>query len=359
VPPPPPDVLDQQKPSPMQSAVRVVLSLLLLYLIFGVLIPSFADYDQVWDAITSLTVGEVVLLSALTVVVELGKAGPYAILLDGIGAGKAFVTQESAAVVSNTVPGPSGTATKYVTYRRFGVGNEDFGRAVAVNSAWSNVVPLVLPAVAVVMLATQESVPGKVWLLVLAALALSLVAIWLVVRIVRSETFAYRLGERVGRVYNWARGVAHRPPAGDMAQAVVDFRGQVQDDAHRHWAGLTGVVVMKEVATATVLLVSLRSLGATRGELSAVAVLAVYTVVRLLTLVEITPGNIGIAETLYISALMWAGGDAVDEDVVVAAVFTFRMFTYLGPILVGGACWFWLSRYFRSHDRTPVPEPSP
>jgi uncharacterized membrane protein YbhN (UPF0104 family) len=62
--------------------------------------------------------------------------------------------------------------------------------------------------------------------------------------------------------------------------------------------------------------------------------------------VEITPGNVGITEALYIGALNWAAGGR-QADAIVAAVFVFRMFTYLGPILVGGLCTALLSRRFR------------
>ncbi|MGH8868157.1 MAG: lysylphosphatidylglycerol synthase transmembrane domain-containing protein [Actinomycetes bacterium] len=349
-----PDILQTQKPSPIHSAVRVALSALLIALIFGFLIPSFADYSKVWDTITSLTVAELTLLTGLTLLVELGKAGPYAVQLDGIGLGKAFLVQESAAVVSNLVPGPSGTAAKYVAYRKFGVSNEAFGRAVVVNAAWSNVIPLVLPAVAITLLAVQTTIPGDVLLLAVGGLVASALLILLTVKIMRSEDFAYRFGERLGRILNWARGVVRRPPAESVGQAVVGFRLQVLDDVRAHWLGLTGFVLMKECATALVLLTSLRALDEGRASITVIEVFAVYAVVRLLTLVEITPGNVGLAETLYISALMYAT-DGADENVIVAAVFVFRMFTYLGPIVAGGVCWLALTRYFRGHDRSPVP----
>jgi uncharacterized membrane protein YbhN (UPF0104 family) len=110
--------------------------------------------------------------------------------------------------------------------------------------------------------------------------------------------------------------------------------------------GLVGLFVLREVATYLILLVSLRGLGVEAQVLTAIEVFAVYTVVRLATLVEITPGNVGITEALYISALNWAAGGR-DADAIVAAVFVFRMFTYLGPILIGGVCMALLSRRFR------------
>ena len=40
-------------------------------------------------------------------------------------------------------------------------------------------------------------------------------------------------------------------------------------------------------------------------------------------------------------------GFSSEPAIIVAAVFVFRMFTYLGPILIGGVCMALLSRRFR------------
>ena len=341
-----PPILQTRTSSPLQRLVRVVLTLLVVGLIFGVLIPSFASYAEIWDALTSLKPRALLLLTALTLLVETCKAGAYAVLVPRLGLGRAFLAQESAAVVSNTVPGPSGTAARYVTYRKYGVSDEDFGRSYVVNSAWSNAVPLVLPSFAVGLLALEDSVPGKVVALALVGLAVSAAGVVLAVLVMRSETFAYGFGERLGRLLNWARGLVRKPPEEEVGQAVVRFRFDTLESVHGHWRGLTGIVVLRQVAAYAVLLTSLRALGAGRVDLTAIEVFAVYTLVTLATLVEITPGNVGITETLYISALLWASGGA-DESAVVAAVFVFRLFTYVGPILLGGVCWIVLARAFR------------
>jgi putative heme transporter len=355
VPPTPPDsggddplppMLEPEKVSPSQRIIRGVLTLLLLYLIFGLLIPSFASYQDVWDALTSLDLATVLLLTGLTLVVEGCKAGAYALMIVPLRFVDAFLAQESAAVISNTVPGPSGTAARYVTYRKLGISTEDFATSYVVNSSVSNVLPLVLPTIGLALLSTQSDVPGSVWTLALVGLAVSLVLLVLAVLVVRSEEFARGLGARVGRFVNWLRGVVHRPPGRDLGDTVVEWRSEVVDVFRHRALGLVGLFGLRELATYLVLLVSLRGLGVGPEVLTAVEVFAVYTVVRLATLVEITPGNVGITEALYISALDWAAGGQ-ESDAIVAAVFVFRMFTYLGPILVGGLCTLILSRRLR------------
>jgi uncharacterized protein (TIRG00374 family) len=194
--------------------------------------------------------------------------------------------------------------------------------------------------------------------LALIGLVVSAVGIVLAVMVMRSERFAYRLGERFGRVLNWARGLVRRPPGEQVGQAVVRFRFDVLDTVRAHWAGLSALVLLREISTYLVLLTSLRALGAQRVDLTAIEVFAVYTVVRLATLVEITPGNVGISEALYISALTWAA-DGQDADTIVAAVFVFRMFTYLGPILLGGICSGVLARMFRGQEAAAGSQATP
>jgi putative heme transporter len=348
-----PSMLEPEPTSPRQRIIRIVLTLLLLYLIFGLLIPSFASYEDVWDALTSLDPAALLVLTALTLVVEGCKAGAFALMIRPLRFRDAFLAQEAAAVISNTVPGPSGTAARYVTYRKLGISTEDFATSYVVNSAVNYLIPLVLPSIGLVLLSTQSEVPGAVWTLALIGLGISLALLVVGLLIMRSEQFAKSFGTRLGRLLNWLRGIARRPPGEDFGKTVVTWRGEVLGIFRERGTGLVGLFVLRELATFLVLLVALRGLGVGSDVLTPVEVFAVYTVVRLATLVEITPGNVGIAEALYISALNWAAGGR-DADAIVAAVFVFRMFTYLGPILIGGLCTLLLSRRFRTTGAAPV-----
>lgn len=348
--PQPPDIFATRKPSPIQSAVRVTLTVLLLWLIFGVVIPSFADYATIWDSIRSLTLDQFLLLSAMTIFVEITKALAPVTLLPGLTLHWSFVADEASAAVSNTIPGPSGTAMRYLTYRRYGLSASDFGRSTVVNSIWNNALLLLAPSVIIPVLAVVQPVPGRVLWIALLGLVISIVALILIIAIVRSERFAYWVGALLGRSINWARGLRNRPPAEDVGRTVVRFRHDTLDTVRQHWLPLSTVIVVKYLATYLVLLISLRAMGVGADLLTNLEVLAVYAFVRLLTLIEITPGGIGVVEVLYISALSWATGGAA-EDQIVAGVFVFRMFTYLAPILIGAVCYVILSRKFRDLRR--------
>jgi uncharacterized membrane protein YbhN (UPF0104 family) len=352
-----PGILQTREATPLQKLTRALLSLLLLYLIFGVLIPSFADYEDVWAAITSLSMAAVVAMVLITLLIETLKSAAPASLVPGFSVFKAFLSQEAAAVVSNTIPGPSGTVAKYSFYTRFGVDPVTFGKAIVVNGAFNNAVALILPSIAIAALATQDDVPSRVIWLAVVGLVISMVGIAVVVGIMRSERFARGFGERLGRVLNWARGLVNRPPAEAVGEAVAGFRMDVLATVTRRGPLLLVIILCKDLATYLGLVVSLRAVGAPHDDLTAVEIFAVYSLVRLLTLIEITPGNIGIAETLYISGLIWAA-ESTSDDTIVAGVFVFRMFTYLLPIVLGGVCWIGMRRYFTTHPHPVLSAPA-
>ena len=341
-------ILETPRPTPLQILAQGALVALLLLVIFGVLIPKVADYGEVWDAITSLSITGIVLMIALTMAIEVAKAAAPSVLIDDLRFGQAFLAQEAAAVVSNTIPGPSGAVTRYAIDRRFGIEFVDFSRATVLVGVWSNLIPLLLPTLAIPLLAAEETVPRRVIILTVAALGISVTVIVIGGLILRSEHFARRFGELTGRFVNWLRGLANRPPSATIGEAVVRFRFDALDAARRRGVRLTLIILAKEFSTFLALLVAVRSLGVGRVDLSAIEIFAAYTLVRVLTLIELTPGNVGVADALYISFLSWATPTS-DDHLVVAAVFVFRLFTYLGPIIVGGGCWLILRRRFARH----------
>ena len=79
-------------------------------------------------------------------------------------------------------------------------------------------------------------------------------------------------------------------------------------------------------------------MGLPSGYLSPAEVFASYTFVRLLTIVNITPGSIGVAEALYAGSLTYLAGDGADDALIVAGVVVFRAATYALPIVLGVIC---------------------
>ncbi len=163
-----------------------------------------------------------------------------------------------------------------------------------------------------------------------------MVGIVVVGAIVRSERMARRFGRLGGRAVRWWYGFRKREPTTkDFEEVTLAFRADILESWHARGGRIATAVVGAYVLTGALLVLSVRAVGLDEGVMPIAGVLAVYTAVRLLTVVNITPGGAGVTEALYITGLMILAPDA-DQPTVVAAVVLFRSLTYIGPIVLGG-----------------------
>ena len=86
------------------------------------------------------------------------------------------------------------------------------------------------------------------------------------------------------------------------------------------------------------LFVALRAAGVPHPPLPVGVAFAVYATARVLTIVEVTPGGVGVTEVVYISLFSWVAGPQYKEEVV-AGVLVYRALTYVGPLLIGAVCY--------------------
>ena len=328
----------RSRTSPWQKIVQATLTLLLLFLIFGVVLPQIADWSDVWDALSSLTVGDAVLLIALFILIEVLKGAEQAVAIKPLSVTKAVVASEASSAVSNVVPGPSGTAMRLYIYRTWGLTSSDFAKGWLLTSIVNNAIILFAPSIALAIYAAQGDVSGKLVALAAIGAVLSLVCIGIAAGALHSERFAERVGAFVERLVTWARGIAHRPSDTDLAEVIVRFRADTIETVRGAGVTLVGVILLKYVATGVTLLVSLRAVGVPDDALSVAGVFAAYAVVRLVTVVEITPGGVGVVEVAYIAALTYVTGDAYHAEIV-AGVLLFRVVTYIAPIATGAICY--------------------
>ena len=251
----------RSRTSPWQKIVQATLTLLLLFLIFGVVLPQIADWSDVWDALSSLTVGDAVLLIALFILIEVLKGAEQAVAIKPLSVTKAVVASEASSAVSNVVPGPSGTAMRLYIYRTWGLTSSDFAKGWLLTSIVNNAIILFAPSIALAIYAAQGDVSGKLVALAAIGAVLSLVCIGIAAGALHSERFAERVGAFVERLVTWARGIAHRPSDTDLAEVIVRFRADTIETVRGAGVTLVGVILLKYVATGVTLLVSLRAVG--------------------------------------------------------------------------------------------------
>lgn len=317
------------------TVARGLLALLLLGLILWVLLSNVGDLEAVAEALAGVSWEAAVLLIALLLVTQVVIASQLAFTVPGLGVTRAVVTVESAAAVSNTVPGPSGTATRLGILRSWGFYTDDFARSWLFTSSLTNLVVLVMPVLAIIIAAALgEVTTGVVVLAVIGGVA-SVVGIVLVWLMLRSETFSRRVGTLAGRFARWARGVvSKRPSERDFAEAAVRFRDGLRATWRENGGRVSLAVVAAYGLNALMLSISMRAVGLGYDVLPVGSIVVVYAFVRLLTIVNLTPGGVGVVEALYVSGFLLVATDA-DESQIVAGVFLFRGLTYVGPILLG------------------------
>ena len=135
--------------------------------------------------------------------------------------------------------------------------------------------------------------------------------------------------------------------------------------AARGWR-ITAATVASNLTLWLVLLACLRGIGLSQAQVPWQTSLAAFAFVRLLTVLPITPGGLGITE-LGLIAILAAGAGHRASAQVTAAVLLYRAVTYLPPIPLGAiACLAWrhapgLIRT-RPHNTSPAghrPAPAP
>jgi uncharacterized protein (TIRG00374 family) len=118
----------------------------------------------------------------------------------------------------------------------------------------------------------------------------------------------------------------------EWGSSVVRFRSRALTRLRRRWIWLTLATAAGHLSTFALLLVILRALGVPSDEISVIEAFAAWSLVRLLTVIPITPGGLGIIELGMTTALLAFGGSNAD---VVAAVLLYRLLTWLPTLVVG------------------------
>jgi len=315
---------------------------------FGFVLPEVAGYASVWATIEALSwpeVGLLVLVSAW----NLASVGPLLMTaFPGLRFWEAMTVAQAGTSVSSALPGGEVVAYTlvYRMYRSFRLTAGDVATGMVASGMFDNLAKFSMPVVAFVCVRlTGDRLRG---LQPVAAIGVGLVIASVVVGIgsLRSEAFARRTGDWVGRVtarpLRWIR----RPPLDDLGAKVEELRRGSIGLLRSRWGLLVFGAYLSELSVYLVLLVSLRLVGVDSHQVSWSVVLASFALVRILQSVPITPGGVGVVELGLTAALVAAGGDHTG---VVAGVLVFRALTWLPPLVTGPFFYLawrrWLGRH--------------
>ena len=302
-------------------------------LLVGVL-PAMADFGEVWDAIQSLTWLETTSLFFAAAWNIITYQLIIMAALPGLTMVRAFVVGQISTAVTNTLPAGSaiGVGVTYAMFSSFGFGTGSIAIASVVTGVWNTFVKLALPVVALALLTFQGRGNAALRSASLTGVAVMIGAIALLTLIMSNERSARWTGKRIGAIASRLVRPFKRGPFQQWGTGLVRFRSQSIDLLRRRWHLITLATVASHLSLFALLLMSLRHMGVSADTITAAEALAAFAVVRLVTAIPITPGNLGIVEVGLTAALVVAGGE---ETLVVAAVLIYRALSYLLQVPLG------------------------
>jgi len=259
--------------------------------------------------------------------------------LPGLTKRRGLTLSLTGSAVSNVLPlgGAAGTGLNFAMTRRWGFTPGAFGGFLAVTTLLNVVAKLGVVAVALALtpiLHSAGALPiGRTGLLLIPVIAALLAVVWALA----SGSAAAVGGRGLDRLLKVFRRRS------TFATSLPELRRSILRVFRTGWISMTLGMVAYLLLQLALLWLCFQVLGTSLGLPVLITGLAVE---RLLTLVPITPGGVGVVEVGTAAALVTLGGSPA---AVAAGLLLFRGFTYLLEIPVGGVTLgIWLLRNRRS-----------
>jgi uncharacterized protein (TIRG00374 family) len=264
-------------------------------------------------------------------------------VLPSIRLREAAVVNLGSNAVANTLPagGALAMGVSWAMLSSWGISTAEYVLYTLVSGIWNVFARLGLPVLALLVLATAGR-PGA-GLIAAAAVGLALLAAITTGfgLLIRSKSFAVRADRALQRIIAAACRLARRQLPPGAAGWLPGFRDRAAAlIAARGWR-ITAATAASNLTLWLVLLACLRGVGLSQAQVPWQTSLAAFAFVRLLTVLPITPGGLGITELGLIASLASGAGHRASAQVT-AAVLLYRAVTYLPPIPLGAiACLVW------------------
>lgn len=327
--PGPDDAVADARPRP--AWLRPVL-LVVIVVVCSWLASTFLgaiDWASVGEALSRLAAWQVVVLVLVLLLRQTLNAYPLALFIEGLGAARALLNDLVASLMVVVAPPPGDLVVRVAMFRTWGI---DASRGLAgatMNMLAFYVNRFAAPLVGLLVVLTLGNGTQRVG----AAVASGVVAVVMAVVLslmVRREGFADRLGRAAGRT---ARRVRSSVDPEAWADAATGFQGHVSASYRRAFPRSLLVLTTMVLTDACILLLAMRFVGVSAGDLPAYEVIGVFFLAYPLTLPPLM--GLGIFDVVLLGAFLEAGGDLLEPELL-AALTVWRAVTILGPIALGG-----------------------
>lgn len=275
--------------------------------------------------------------------------------LPGMRHAPALIVNLCGSGVSNSMPGGGavGVAAQYGIFRSWGFSHRNIGTSLIIASVFNLLIRMLLPIVAIVwlILSTEKNLPGIIVKGALIGGGAGLVLAGILVGILSSDRTAHAIGRALNAIVHPVLKLFRREHGQDIEALAVDMRNRIIGVVRPNWpmlvfgiVGFLGVhfIMFRECMTAF-------GISLTWGE-----AFACYAFSRLLTMVPLTPGGIGITEIAAV--LMVAFGAA--GPAAAAAVFLYAIYSHLLKIPFGAlsaAAWAATRKRYQVDQQDGVP----
>ncbi len=307
--------------------VRAAVVVAVLVFLFGWLLPQIIDYELVWDALTSLTLTDLLVLALLSALRIPTEAMVYRAMLPGLRIVHGSEAYLSSNVAANVMPPPASSIIQYAYFRADGFDSQASMTGAVGSFVFPQGARIALPIVAfVVLFAAGQADDEALIITTISVVVVGLVSVllWLVGR---SEKSARWVGAQLGRFVSWVMTKLHKDPVGDLGDQVVDFRDNAYAIVRRRWLMGSIAVALNLLITYLILVASLRAVGVDASNLGLVLIFASFAVAFFAgVVIPITGSGLGVVDVVMISALSASATGGVDQNVVVAAVVLWRLF---------------------------------
>ncbi len=317
-----------------KRALPIVVSLAILVFIFGWVLPQFIDYDAVFRVIGRLDAIEWIVLVVVALLRFVPEGWVFVAAQPGLTIKQGTSLFLTTNALANVPPGGLDLITRYQMSRWWGFPASAATASTVASWIFSTFGRLVLSVIAVALLTVRRIQNDDLDALALIGLLVVVVGSLALFLILRSPALATRIGRTLGRFVRFVAGLFRKEVTTDFGQLVVEFRDQSSDVLKRRWHLGLAASLTAQLASFLVLFLSLRFVGIDSGELHWTVAFAAFAIVAIAGTIPIF--NVpGISEAIYIGIFNSVVGDG-STDLVAAAVFVFRILTWVAPIPLGG-----------------------
>jgi uncharacterized membrane protein YbhN (UPF0104 family) len=330
---------------PDRRVLAVIASAVIVAGVFGFALPQIASYHAAWHDLTNMTVPWLLTIAAAAAGSLLTAWLAVVAVLPQTRLREAAAVNLGSSAVANTVPA-GGAVALGLSWRMlasWGVTTPQFVRYTLVSGLWNVFARLGLPAAALIVVALGGGATGVPPVAAYGSVAMLLVTAAGFRALLCSQRAAMLTARTLQAVAVPAARLIRRPPPTQLARGVLRFRRDTATLLAERGIRITATTVAAQLSLWLVLLACLRASGLTQAQVSWQLSLAAFALVRLLTMLPVTPGGLGLVE-LGLTGPLAAGLGVAGATRVAAAVLLFRAVTYLPSLPLGALAYLWWRR---------------